>query len=586
MWNKIPAVRVLLPFLAGIVLALHIVVPSVFTLVLFWFFLLCYASFLFLPKLAKSFRLHVLQGIVLQIFLFIAGIYIVQIRNPLQQKNYFGNFADDAEVFKVKILTPPEEKLKTIKLTVSVDAVFQNDEEKQTTGKSLIYIRKDSVSNLQFSYGDVLYVKNNFRKPEEIKNPHEFDYKKYLANQGIHYTAFLKSDEYVLSDEKAVKGFWKIIFAARMHFEHLIQMHVHNADAQSVSSALLLGVRSTISDDITQAYANTGTMHILSVSGLHVGILFFIVDWLLKFIPYFKKRKFKNKMMKAILIAIIIWFYACITGLSPSVSRSAVMFTFLIFGRIETRYTNSYNILASSAIPLLFFNPFMITQVGFQLSYLAILGIVTFQPKISKLFTPSALVGKYFWSLGTVSIAAQLGTVPVTILYFHQFPNYFLLSNIIAIPISFGVLIAGIFFFILSFIPAINPVTGWLLEFSMRALNYSVVAVDKIPGALTDNLYLTIPQTILFYSILFLPEFSSMQNKNNFFCTLYWQHACYVLQLASGKFHKTNNMKWLCMIYQDLSPFVKQTEGRLQFILKVCFLIHLLISLIILKVIL
>lgn len=502
MWNKIPAVKILLPFLAGIVFALHLTLPALLVTILFWVLVFLYAALLYIPKFAKSFRLHILKGVVLQILLVLSGIYLVQVRNPVLKKEYFGNYLADAEICKIKILAPPEDRPKTIKLTVSVETVLTHDTEISTSGKSLVYIRKDSLSATQFSYGDILYVRNSFQKPNEIKNPHEFDYKKYLANQGIQYTAFLKQTEFVKADATEAKRFWEIIFAARLHFEHLIQQHVHDADAQSVSNALLLGIRSAISDEITQAYANTGTMHILSVSGLHVGILFFILDWLLKFIPYFKERKFTNKMVKAILITILIWFYACITGLSPSVSRSAVMFTFLIFGRIDTRYSNSYNILASSAIPLLFFNPFMLTQVGFQLSYLAILGIVTFQPVLSKLYAPHTIAGKYFWSLGSVSIAAQLGTVPVTILYFHQFPNYFLLSNMLAIPVSFAVLVSGIMFFMFSFIPALLPFTGWLLELSMKVLNYTVVAIDKIPGALTDGLFLTIPQTILFYFIL------------------------------------------------------------------------------------
>ncbi|MFN0274407.1 MAG: ComEC/Rec2 family competence protein [Chitinophagales bacterium] len=521
MWNKVPAVRLLFPFLTGIVIALHVVFPQVIITVFFWVSLIFLAAFFFLQKLAKSFRLHVFRGIVLQIVLLAGGIYLVQIRDPLHQKNYFGNAINRADVFKIKILTPPEEKAKTIKLTVSIESAFIGDEEEPTSGKSLVYIKKDSAKSQQFSYGDILYIKNEFQAPEEIKNPYEFDYKKYLANQGIHFTAFIQNEEYVKYDENEAKGFWKMIFSSRLHFENLIQEHIHNADAKSVSGALLLGVRSSISDDISQAYANTGTMHILSVSGLHVGILFFIIDWLLRFIPYFKVRKFKNKMVKAILITIIIWFYACITGLSPSVSRSAVMFTFLIFGRIDTKYTNSYNILASSALPLLFINPFMITQVGFQLSYLAILGIVTFQPKINKLYFPSTIIGKYIWSLGTVSIGAQLGTVPVTILYFHQFPNYFLLSNIIAIPISFVVLLAGILFFSLSFIQVINPFTGWILEFSMNVLNKSVVVVDKIPGALTDKLFITPWQTILFYIILiFLGIFIYSKQKQFLLYTL------------------------------------------------------------------
>jgi competence protein ComEC len=525
--------------MAGIIASLEIALPKINVALFFWSALAVFTVFVLIPPLSKSFRLHIFRGVVLQTVLFAGGLYIVQLKRPDNAASFYGNYLPAAELFEVRIMTPPEEKEKTIKLTVQVvSAVLQNTTH-TTSGKSLLYVAKDSLSEHHFIYGDILYVRNNFKAPEYKKNPHAFDYRKYLANQGVYYTAYVRQHEIVKSDENTAKRFWKTIFAARAHFEHLIQQHVHDPDAKSVSTALLLGIRSAISDDITQAYAQTGTMHILSVSGLHVGILFFIIDWLLRFIPYFTVRHKKNKLVKAIVITVIIWFYACITGLSPSVSRSAVMFTFLIFGRIDTRYVNSYNILAASAIPLLAANPFMLTQVGFQLSYLAILGIITFQPKIIKLYTPRTPVGKYFWSLCTVSIGAQIGTAPVTIHYFHQFPNYFLLSNILAIPVSFGVLVAGLMFFSFSYFPLINFFTGWLLECTMKLLNGVVIAVDKLPGAVTKELYISTAETLIFYLVLvFLALFIYLKQQR--YCIYSLVAFCILcLSVCYRKIHQT-----------------------------------------------
>lgn len=517
MWDKIPAIRILMPLLSGIIVALEFPQFNIPADFLFWIFLPACVCLALVKKKRTGFKFPLLPGILLQITLFTGGLYILKLSNPTTHSNYFGNKLTETSLVTARITLPPEEREKTIKLTVAIEEISDEGIAGKCFGKSLIYIKKDSLAKDEFHYGDILLLENNFLKPTPPKNPNEFEYAKYLESQGIYYTAFFKKDEYIQTGERRVNTAWQIIFNCRVHFEQLLQQYIHDKDAYGVSSALLLGVRSTISDEIVQAYANTGTMHILSVSGLHVGIFYLILDFILNLLPYFKSDSMNRKYLKAIIITCIIWFYACMTGLCPSVARSAVMFTFLIFGKLNRKHVNSYNVLAASAIPLLIANPYMVTQVGFQLSYLAILGIVTFQPVIHKLYRPRTKLMTYIWSLVNVSIAAQIGTIPVTIYYFHQFPNYFLLSNIVAIPLSFLVLVAGVAFFCLSFIHSINDITGSILEFLLKALNYVVVKANTIPGALLDNLYLTQYQALIFYSFfIFLAIFIYSKNKRFF----------------------------------------------------------------------
>jgi len=230
-----------------------------------------------------------------------------------------------------------------------------------------------------------------------------------------------------------------------------------------------------------------------------VGILFLILEMLFKPFRVFSKKRSRAALYKTIFILIVIWLYACLSGMSPSVMRSAVMFTFLALGRLYDRHIDSFNIIFISVIPLLIFNPWQIMQVGFQLSYLAVAGIVFYQPLISKLWRPSNRFLKYIWSLTTVSIAAQLATAPVSLYYFHQFPNYFLISNMVAIPVSFTVLIFGVALFVLGNIPYLGDGVGFLLDWNLRILNATVVTVDKFPHAVTEHIYISLTETILFY---------------------------------------------------------------------------------------
>lgn len=503
MWNIVPAFRIILPLVAGILSSLLLEINFYLAILLFALSFLHFSWFNFSRKLAISYKKRYLRGFSTQIAFFFSGILLVQLHDPENYKVYYGNILEENSIAKARITAIPEYRLKTIKLSVEIERIYNGVSETGCFGKAIIYVKNDSVLNQEFQYGEIIILKNEFRRPDLPKNPHEFNYRRYLETQGVLFTSFIQPNEYVKTGEINAKWQWRIIFGSRIYFENLLKRYLPDGDIEGVASALLLGARSSISDEVRDAFANTGTMHILAVSGLHVGILYFIIEWLFNIIPYFNSNKRNAKAYKYGFILIIIWFYAAITGLSPSVSRSAIMFTFLIVGKLYLQKINSFNILAASAIPLLIINPYMITQVGFQLSYLAIFGILTFQPAISNLLHPRNPISKYIWSMLTVSIGAQLGTVPITIYYFHQFPNYFLLSNVLAIPISFVILVTGLVFFVFSPFHLISVYTGKILAVTISALNSSVSIVDSIPGALTDNLSLNTYE-MLFMSLSFI----------------------------------------------------------------------------------
>jgi len=516
-WNHIPLFRYLVPFVLGIILSMQLQLQAVWYVYCFFGAVFIYFLFQIIHKLSASFTLQPLHGFLFHLVLFFGGIFIVIKDTPVYHDDYFMVNADSVSVFKCRINKPPEIAERNTKLYVDVDMLIRDSLATAVNGKSIVYIKTDSLHSITFNYGDIIYIKNKFSSPQETKNPAAFDYKKYLYNLKIYHVAFLKFGEYQQTNTNEAKKIWTHIYAWKSYFIRLMEKHIKDENSLSVGVALIIGQKSVIPDEVQQAYANTGTMHILAVSGLHVGILYVILEFLFRPFSFFFTKRSKAALFKTVVILLIIWLYACLSGLSPSVNRSAVMFTFLALGKLYDQQIDSFNILFVSMFPLLLDDPYQITQVGFQLSYLAVGGIVFFQPLVYNIWKPSNTLLKYFWSMTSVSIAAQIVTSPIGIYYFHQFPNYFLLSNIIAIPVSFLILVLGVAFFALGAIPFIGSGIAFMLDWSLRIMNYSVIRIEKLPYSVTENLYLNVYSTILMYIIiLFLGAFLVLKEKKYF----------------------------------------------------------------------
>lgn len=529
--KQIPFLRLVIPLIAGILFSLYVyridnndilyivILASIFLLVIFNSLKLFYSNY----------GIRWLFGVLINISLFFIACLLVN--NKLSGLENSDKYS--AGYIIGTINERPDEKEKIIKTIVDVEAINQNEQWEETSGKILMFFQKDSNS-LALEIGDRIIFKPNISDIRNSGNPSEFDYEKYLMFHLISQQSFLKTSDWKKIDSKnnTIKVFAEKI---RDKFLSILKSNGLTGSEYSVVSALTVGYKNELDNNIKRAYSSSGAMHVLAVSGLHVGILFVIFSNIL----FFLKKIKQGKVLKSIILLILLWSYALITGLSPSVLRATTMFTFVIIGQSLNRPTNIYNSITASAFVLIIFNPLIITEVGFQLSYLAVIGIIYFQPKIYKLlYFKNYLIDK-IWALVSVSLAAQISTTPISLYYFHQFPNYFIVTNIVVIPIVTIVIYIALILFVLSGIEVVSFWIGKTLEFVVKILNESAIFIEKLPYSLSENISISLNQTILLYLLIILFSAYIYQFKKKY---LFSAFATIVLILSIEVFYKVENV--------------------------------------------
>jgi competence protein ComEC len=278
-----------------------------------------------------------------------------------------------------------------------------------------------------------------------------------------------------------------------------LRKYIKNDDETlGIAEALLIGYKNDLDKDLVQAYSNTGVVHIIAISGLHLGLIYMVLLWLFDRIPFIKRFK----IFKSISIISCLWIFSLLTGASASVLRSAVMFTCIIIGKTIKRQSSIYNSLAASAFILLCYNPYFLWDVGFQLSYLAIIGIISLQKPIHQLLYFETYLIKKIWEMSSITIAAQIITFPICLYYFHQFPNVFLISNLIAVPLSTVILFSEIILICFSWIPFLGIYLGKFVEVSIWLMNDLIICFNKIPFAICKNIYANLFSTYVLYALV------------------------------------------------------------------------------------
>ncbi|RDK89084.1 ComEC/Rec2 family competence protein [Marinirhabdus gelatinilytica] len=400
-------------------------------------------------------------GVWVLLFFFICGFANYTLRLPkYQELHYLHQFIiSENNLLQLKVT----EVLKPDSFNNKYIAQVQKVGGASATGKVLVSIPKDSLS---LAVDDVLLTYGTLQPVPAPKNPHQFNYAAYMKTLGVYAQMRLKQPQ-ILTIKKGnttIRGFSESI---RDHLISKLKNTPLQTKERSILQALVLGQRRDIDKDLYSDYAAAGAIHILAVSGLHVGILYFIVLFLFKPLTYLRY----GKIMRSILIVLFLWGFAVLAGLSPSVVRAVTMFTFFTFATAVDRPTNSFNTLFLSFFILLLFKPNWLFHVGFQLSYLAVFAILWIHPKLYKLYRPKFYVDRLFWNIITVSTAAQLGIVPLSLYYFHQFPGLFFVTNIVVLPVLGILLGAGL---LLVFLAACNTLPGFFAEgynYSLQLLN-------------------------------------------------------------------------------------------------------------------
>lgn len=496
-WKKAPFIRLLLPLIAGILLQWHLQLPLSIIVSVLIAHVAAYILFMFLP-IALRFKASALQGIILQSLLVAAGIWITWQQDIRHHQNWYGHYYNDSSYLVVRIDEPMSEKNKTYKADGFVEAVLQGNKSVATKGKLLLYFSKDSIRpGLQ--YGDRILIHKELQEIKNSGNPGAFNYQRYAAFQGVFHSTFLKNKDWELLKGNTGGTFKKIIYAARAYILEALKKSVSSGkDELGIAEALLIGYTNDLDKDLVQAYSNTGVVHIIAISGMHLALIYVLLVWVFARIPVIRK----SKGFQLFLVLACLWIFSILTGASPSVLRAAVMFSFIATGNNFFNRATIYNSLAVSAFVLLCYNPYFLWAVGFQLSYLAVLGIVIFQkPVYNCLYIKNKWLDKP-WQLVAVSTAAQILTFPVCIYYFHQFPNLFLIANLIAVPLSGIILYAEIILIAFAWLPVAGVYAGKLVGSLVWLMNKLILWINGLPFAVWDGIPATVLSTWLMYAVV------------------------------------------------------------------------------------
>lgn len=493
-WSSNPAFKILIPMVLGIVFAVMTNVSHNYFLFASGVFLL--ASILVSFK--KKFVLRYVKGAIYSGFLFCLSVQLVVVKTEINRGNHFSKFLTKNSILEVKLLENLQEKENSYKAVLSVNEVINDSVKSSSQGKLLAYFKKDSLS-AKLKYGDVVLLNSPIVEVSSPTNPEQFNYKYYLTLNNINHQSFIKAKDYTVIAKDRGNVFINYGYKLRDKLYGYLAQNGVEGDQLKVASALLLGYREFLDEDLVKSYSSAGAMHVLAVSGLHVGIIFFLLKFSLSFLNRLKKGKYYFTL----IILVCLWFYAMMTGFSPSVLRATTMFSFILIGeKLINRRVSIYNTLAVSAIVLLLFNPFLVFEVGFQLSYLAVIGIVYIQPKIYGLIYVSNKLLDKAWNITAVSIAAQIATFPLGLYYFHQFPVYFFVSNLVVIPAAVLIFYLGVCLFISAPFGGISLVIGKMLNGIIWVLNYTVKFTEELPFSLVKEISVSRLETYLLYLII------------------------------------------------------------------------------------
>jgi len=495
--GEVPFVRFLVPMVFGIICGRYFSNPLIFNWGFeFCLFILCIFLFLLLGYKSYSlFKSTWIFGLIIHSFLLILGFSITVCHSERFNPLNFNLLKADLLILSVK--NEPKLSNGHFRFEGEVFGVYTSGVVKHSSGKIAITQEADSTGIFVPDYGDMLIIPAVYNELEPPYNPGEFDFKLFMENQQIYFQAYIGRNQFRVLTGKT--GNPIISFALSLR-KKLIRKYINflpDQDAAALASTLILGYRADLNRDIIDAYSKTGTMHVLSVSGMHVGIVFLVLSVLLRPMDNNKTLIF----IRVLLIITAIWFYSMISGFSSSVCRAALMISFVVIGKALKRNQNSYNLIAISAFFLFLYNPFYLFDVGFQLSYLAVLGLVYFHPKLYHVLYFKNKFADYFWSYCALSVAAQLATFPLSLYYFHQFPLYFLLSNLlIVLPVT-AIMYSGILLLVIPFKVVLIPL-GKFLSGLINLTNDILFRIENLPFASLSGIWINGFQLFMVFALI------------------------------------------------------------------------------------
>ena len=488
-----PYLRLLCPF------ALALGIGGCYDLHLPWLgvLLIVFAPLLyFLAGWQFPYRQRWIYGLLFSLWSFGFGYFHITRHNELRQT---GHFAERVQQSHYVLGTISEAPAKGTKLKVSllVEAVGVAPDSMQVCTGHLLLFLDISPQTDSLQYGDRLGVRTTLRPTEPPKNPHAFDYGRYLHFQNLHFQSFVKPDSLIRLSGGHGYALWRLAYGCRNRLLSLLHQHFPTQDEYAVASALLVGYTDDLSDDLRSAYAETGSMHALAVSGTHVGMIYVGLMFLLGRLPLRGRR---GKLIETLLALLGIWAFSFLTGATASVLRASVMFSLFLLGKLFYRQASIWNILARSAGGLLLYNPYLLFNAGFQLSYVAVAGMVFFYPYFNQHMPDWPRPLGEFRKIFLIGFAAQLGTLPLSLFMFHQFPVYFWLAGWVVVLGGAIFLAGGAALVLLSALSGwLAGGLGFLLYYLVWGMNQVVFFIQQLPGSLIGGIWITAWAVLLLY---------------------------------------------------------------------------------------
>lgn len=505
--KKAPFVRLLLPWILGLLWQWHF--PGMHGYQVFAAALLCalLLGFRYLP-LSRQYFLAPLQGLFLFMLVMQTASYVAWRNDVRNNACWFGLHAPAP--LQLVIDAPVQQRPYGFRTTARVVAQYTPQGWQPACGEVQLYAKPAA----SLHPGDRLMCTDSLQRIQNSGNPGAFDIAGYMAGQNIFHQVWLTPVRTRLVGRMPMPLWQRILEACRQYCVRTFRRYVPSPREAGLAEALLIGYKDDLDKLLVQDYTQAGVVHIIAISGMHLLLLYEALLWLLQALP----EKRWSGAVKAALMLAVLWGFALLTGGSASVLRATLVYTFITVERLAVRrYTNRYNLLAASAFLLLCYQPRLLLDVGFQLSYLAVLSLMLFQRGMAHLYAPTSRAGRFAWNMTTATLAAQVLTVPVSTYYFHQFPNFFLLANLVAIALSELAMYACILLLAVGWVPLLARVTGYALYGLLYAMNAWVQWIGHLPYAVSNGLYLGGWEVALLYAgLLALATWLLLQYRQAF----------------------------------------------------------------------
>jgi len=508
--NEIPLFKPLILFISGIVAAEYLEIDLRMSSILVYFILAAFAFTLLKRKTHKTFH-----SMLIMLSCFLLGFINHQERCL---RNFEEPIGEETMTLRIDKVLPHQKHKKCFVKILS--RLGKEDDLKNDDGKMLVYF-KDLASDSSFVIGNEYLVKGRSFAVPKNNNPYSFDYQRYLNHQGIYSQLFLNDSEVKFLRKNQNSKFDQRIQTIRKRCLRIFEKYFPDKNKLGVLQAMVLGKRDGLGEDINQAFIDTGAIHVLAVSGLHVGILSLFITLLFKVLePVLRISKLK----RGIISVVLIWMFAMVTGGSAAVCRAALMFSlFYVAKDVLHRQVSVYNVLCGTALILLALNPFQVFQIGFQFSFLAVLSIVFFFPYVNSIIVTRFKLINYFYSSVALGIAAQILVFPLSIFYFNKFANSFLISSLFVVQFAMVILVGGLVLLLIESI-GLGVINKYVLvpalDFILEKFEWLIQAVRSMPLSASENLWLDQNQLVLIYFCIISSMYFLKRGRKYFYAGL------------------------------------------------------------------